>query len=97
MRQIQIVEETYFAVRFIPHVDVTRHITAFPRQFFGLPWRMDNAVIGGEILDGQRERVDVPLHARTSRAKWPIAEKTERGSLLNRPSCPSDEPIGQGT
>ena len=27
--------------------------------------------------------------------KWPV-EKTGRGSLLNRPSCPPDDPIGQG-
>ena len=27
----------------------------------------------------------------------PGAEKTGRGSLLNRPSCPLDDPVGQGT
>ena len=27
----------------------------------------------------------------------PPAEKTGRGALLNRPSCPPDDPIGQGT
>ena len=30
-------------------------------------------------------------------SQWLAAEKTGRGSLLNRPSCPTDYPIGQGT
>ena len=30
-------------------------------------------------------------------SQGPPAEKTGRGSLLNRPSCPPDDPIGQGT
>ena len=30
-------------------------------------------------------------------SQGPPAEKTGRGSLLNRPSCPPDDPNGQGT
>ena len=30
-------------------------------------------------------------------SQWPPAEKTGIESLLNRPSCPPDDPIGQGT
>ena len=30
-------------------------------------------------------------------SQGPPAEKTGRGSLLNRPSCLPDDPIGQGT
>ena len=30
-------------------------------------------------------------------SQGPHAEQTGRGSLLNRPSCPPDDPIGQGT
>ena len=30
-------------------------------------------------------------------SKGPSAEKSGRGSLVNCPSCPSDNPIGQGT
>ena len=30
-------------------------------------------------------------------SQWPPAEKTGGGTLLNCPSCPSDDPIGQGT
>ena len=26
-----------------------------------------------------------------------LAEKTGKGSVLNHPSCPPDDPIGQGT
>ena len=50
------------------------------------------------MLAGQRQREDVPIHARTA------AEKTVRGSLMNRPSClphphphPPNDQIGQGT
>ena len=30
-------------------------------------------------------------------SEGPLAEKTGRGSLLNRPLCPPDNPVGQGT
>ena len=30
-------------------------------------------------------------------SQWPPAEKIGRGSLLNDPSCPSGDPISQGT
>ena len=29
-------------------------------------------------------------------SQWPPGEKTGRGSMPNRPSCPPDDPIGQG-
>ena len=47
-----------------------------------------------KMFDGRRQRVSVPVHARTAH-KWPPAEKARGGSLLNGPSCPSDDPIGQ--
>ena len=40
----------------------------------------------GDMLDG-RQTVDIPAHARTTRHA-PSLEKTGRGFLLNRPSCP---------
>ena len=30
-------------------------------------------------------------------SQCPAEEETERGCLLNRPSCPPDDPIGQGS
>ena len=54
------------------------------------PWSAEG------MLDGQHQRVDVTTHARTVRKGLP-QKKTGRGSLLKRPSCPPDDPIGQGT
>ena len=48
-----------------------------------------------EILDGQHQRVDIPACART--AYEGLLQKTRRGSMLNRPSWPPNDPIGQGT
>ena len=67
--------------------------TADPQEY--LRWKLNvsrkaafPAFYLNEMLDRQRQRVDVPAHARTAHAWWPPAEKTGRGSLLNRPSCP---------
>ena len=46
--------------------------------------------------DGGVERVDISCSCKNC-LQGPPAEKTGRGSLLNRPSCPPDDPIGQGT
>ena len=48
-----------------------------------MPWSAE------EMLDGQYQRVDVPAHARTA----------HKGLLQKRldPSCPHNDPIGQGT
>ena len=50
------------------------------------PWSAE------KMPDGQRQRVDMPeLLTRASRRKdW-------KRFLLNRPSCPPDDPIGRGT
>ena len=53
------------------------------------PWSAEG------MLDGQHQRVDVTTNARTVR-KGLLQKKTGRGSLLNRPSCLPDDPIGQG-
>ena len=63
---------------------------------FGAPWKVGDAVVGrgnarwttlksGHICPCQ------------NCSQRPPAEKTGRLSLLNRPSCPPDDPIGQGT
>ena len=54
------------------------------------PWSAE------EMLDGQHQRMDIYLCPCQKCSKWP-AEKTGRGSLLNHPSCPSDDPMGLGT
>ena len=53
------------------------------------PWSIE------ELLDGQHQRVDIS--AIPEPPARPPTEKTGRGSLLNRPSCPPDDQIGQGT
>ena len=45
---------------------------------------------------GRRRRVDVLVHAENAHDGFP-QKKTERGHLLNRLSCSSEDPIGQGT
>ena len=54
------------------------------------PWSAD------EMLDWQHQRMDIPC-TRKNCSQGPLAEKTGRGSLLNRPWCPLDDPIGHGT
>ena len=56
-----------------------------------MPWSAE------EVLDGQHERVDIPAHARTACSQRPPAEKNGRGSLLNRPLCPPNDQVSQGT
>ena len=46
-----------------------------------------------QMLDGQRQRVDIRVHARTTH-NGHSQKKTERGSLMNRPPCtPSLSPL----
>ena len=54
------------------------------------PWSAE------EMLDGQHQRVDIPAHAGTAH-KGLLQKRLEEKSLLNRPSCPPDDLIGQGT
>ena len=51
------------------------------------PWSAE------EKLDGQHQRMDIPAQARI--AHNGLLHK--RGPLLNCPSCPPDDPVGQGT
>ena len=53
----------------------------------------DAVVSRGKMLDCQRQRVDIPAHARIAHNGLPKKKKkTGRGSLLNRPSCPPPHP-----
>ena len=47
------------------------------------------------MLDRKAESGHRSTHKNYS--QWPPVEKTGRGSLLNRPSCPPDDQISQGT
>ena len=47
-------------------------------------------------MDNVKEWTSPPAHGQSCSQRLP-AEKTGRGSLLNRPTCPPDDPIGQGT
>ena len=46
------------------------------------------------MLNGQHQRVDIPAHARTALNGLP-EKRLGKGSPLNRPSCPPDDPVGQ--
>ena len=54
------------------------------------PWSAE------EMLDGEHQRVDIPANGRPAHNSL-LQKGLERESLLNRPSCPSDDPVGQGT
>ena len=48
-----------------------------------------------KMLDGQRQKGRP--YSCLNCVRWPPTDKTERGSWLKSPSCPSDDPVGQGT
>ena len=68
-------------------------MTASPKPSFRAPWQ----------CRGQRRKFwmdnvkEWTFPPKQNGSRWPPAEKTGRGPLLNRPSFPSDDPIAQGT
>ena len=70
--------------------------TASQKLFFGAPWRVGDAVDGKGNAGWTTSNSGYPCPCQIC-SQGPRAEKTGRGSLLNRPSCPPDDPIGQGT
>ena len=68
---------------------MTHATTASPKPSSTVPWTAE------EMLDGQLQRVDLSANARTSHKGFLL--KTGRRSLLNRPSCPPNNPIGERT
>ena len=67
---------------------VTHHYSfSGHHEGWAVPWLAEG------MLDGQHQSVDIPAHART--AHKGLLRK--RGSWLNRPSCPRNDPISQGT
>ena len=73
----------------MPHATTASPIPPF-KATLGSGWQAK------EILAGQRQRVDIPAHARTAHINF-LQKRLEEGSLLNRPSCNPDDPIGKGT
>ena len=49
------------------------------------------------LVDFFKTQCESTSHTCQSCSPGPPAEKSGRGSRLNRPSCPPDDPIGQGT
>ena len=64
------------------------------KPFFKASWRVNNVVVSrGNAGWTSRSRHPCPY---PNCLQGPPAEKTGKGSLLNCPSCPPNDPIGQG-
>ena len=75
------------------------HVTchdSLSRTFFKAPWRVGDAVVGRGSAGWMTSKSGHPCPCQIC-TQGPPAEKTGRGSLLNRPLCSLDYPIGQGT
>ena len=70
--------------------------TASPKPSFRAPRRVDDAVVGTGNAGWATSKSGHPCPCQNC---WhrPLAEKAGRGSLLNRPLCLPNDPIGQGT
>ena len=70
--------------------------TASPKPSFRAPWKVGDTVVsrgnGGWTLS--KSGHSCPCQ---NCSQWPLAEKTGRGSLLNRLFCLADDPIGLWT
>ena len=78
---------------------VTRNNSSPPlppkkKKSFRAPWRVGDAVVGRGNARWTVPKSGTPCPCQNC-SQGPPAEKTGRGSLLNRPSCPLDDPIGQ--
>ena len=56
----------------------------------------DDAVVGGGKAGWTTSKSGYPCLCQNC-SQWSPAGKTGRGSILNRPSCPHDDSVGQGT
>ena len=71
-------------------------MTALPKPSFRAPWRVGDVVVGRGYA-GQTTSKGGHICPYQNCSQGPPAETTGRGSLLKRPSCSDDDPIGQGT
>ena len=70
--------------------------TASPKPSFRAPWRVVDAMLGRGNAEWMTSKSGHSWPCQ-NRSQWPPAEKTGRGSLLNRSLCLSVNPIGQET
>ena len=70
--------------------------TASPKPSFRAPGRVDDAVVSRGTA-GWTTSESGHICLCQNRSQGPVAGKTGRGSLLNHPSCPPDDPSSQGT
>ena len=67
------------------HGSGTSHVTtASPKPSFRAPWRLDDAMVGRGTAGRTTSNTGYPCLCQSC-SHGPPAEKTERGSLLNRP------------
>ena len=69
---------------------------ASPKLSLRAPWRVGNTVASGENAGWTSSKSGQPCPCQKC-SRGPPAERTGKGSVLNRPACPPDDPIGQGT
>ena len=67
--------------------------THTPQPSFWAPWRGGNAVVGRGNAEWTTSKSGHPCPCQNC-SRGPPAEKTEKGSLLNRPSTPLGDPVG---
>ena len=68
---------------------------ASPKPSFGAPGRMGDAVVGSGDSGWTTSKSGHPCPCRNC-SQGPPEQRTGRGALLNRPSCPPDDPIIKG-
>ena len=68
---------------------------ASPKPSFRPPWRVGNAVVSRGNAGWTKSKSGRPCPCQNCSQQPPT--KTGRGCLLNRTSCPPDDPIAQGT
>ena len=70
--------------------------TASPKPSFRAPWGVGDPVVGRGSAGWTTSKSEHPCPCQNCSQESP-AEKTGRRSLLNRPSCRPDDPVGQET
>ena len=77
------------------HNGMSHAATASPNPPFRAPWRVGSIMVGRGNA-GWMTSKSGHLHPCRNCSQGPPAEKTGRGSLLNHPPCPPDDPVNQG-
>ena len=67
-----------------------------PKPSFGAPWKVGDAVVGRENAVWKTSQSGHPCPCQNCSLR-PPAERTRRGSLLNHPLCPPDDPMDEGS